>query len=121
MAEDNVHFRIYYSDESYYEGPPELAPGRDVQAIVQDHRTVGSEILSGSDYFVWSDRGDGYRWWGVDLFGLYDYLVEDGLKIVLFGRMLAFEEWNRIFSIAAAYKDKKSFLPRERKPDGPTE
>jgi hypothetical protein len=100
--------RIYYGDGSEYEGGSGKPPARDVQIILQYDPERGPYFQSGADYYVW--RGD--HWRGVDIFGLFDYLLDSGL--VLFGRTLKNEEYAEIYQRAKG--DKTSFLPGERKP-----
>lgn len=78
---------------------PERARERDVQVIHQYDPQCGQAKVAGADYYVWRDS----RWWGVDLFGLYDYLASPGWKRVLFGRKIDNEEFNRIS--ARAHKE----------------
>lgn len=114
-------WRIYYDDKDTHEdgdGPAVGEQARGVQVILQSDPGVGWHMQSGSDYYIWRDG----RWWGCDIAGLFDYLMDSGL--VLFGRMIDRDEFNEIFSQAMAdrklpYKD--SYLPRrmkEAKPDG---
>jgi hypothetical protein len=101
-------YRVYYGNGDIYEsgdGPP---PARDVQVILQHDPERGPYFQSGSDYYVW--RGD--HWRGVDIFGLFDYLLDTGL--VLFGRTITNAEYQKIYRQAKG--DKVSFLPGERKP-----
>lgn len=44
-------------------------------------------LASGTDYYVWDDRGEGYHWWEMNQVGLIDYLARPGWKKVLFGRI----------------------------------
>jgi len=90
--------RIYYGDGSVVEdtGSP---PARDVQVIVQPHPGVNVELVTGQDYYVRMSDG---RWKGVDLFGLFDYLLDSG--IVLFGRTITKAEYNAIYQQAKADK-----------------
>ncbi len=117
-----MEWRIYYGDGSTFDdedGPPELAPARDVQVIVVHDDDVLWATQTGSDYYVWDDRGSGSRWWGVDKFGLYDYLIEPGYKIVLFGRTIANEEFAEIFKRAKedpTWGKKATFKRKERRP-----
>lgn len=110
-------FRIYYGDNTTYSGPPELAPARDVQVIIQPDDDHGWASQTGADYYVWDERGDGPRWWGVDKFGLYDYLISPGFKKVLFGRTVTSERYQHIFFRAKRDAGSKTaFRRRERKP-----
>lgn len=99
-------FKIFYSDGTVSDSVTEA---RGVQAIVQNHEEVGAEVVSTSDYYVL----DGGRWRGVDIFGLFDFLLDSG--IVLFGRTIRREEYQAVMREAKAVKE--TWLPRERKFD----
>lgn len=108
-------WRIYYGDGSIFSGDPEGAPARNVQVIVQHCPDHGWQAVSGTDYYVWR----GGRWFGVDKFGLYDYLIDPGWKRVLFGRTLTREEYNLIWQQMMADPEmpkKTAFNKRERRP-----
>jgi hypothetical protein len=100
-----VAYRIYYGDGSKADDDPRQSRG--VQAIVQDHPEVGSEIVCSADYYVL----EGGQWRGVDVFGLFDFLMDTG--IVLFGRTIGREEYQAI--IREALQAKSTWLPDERK------
>jgi hypothetical protein len=94
-----INWRVYYGDGSTYsdaDGPPELAPKRDVQTIAQRNEIVGRRIERGNDYYIWTDHG----WRGCDQFGLYDYLIQPGFKVVLFGRSLSDGEYRAVLDRA---------------------
>jgi hypothetical protein len=78
-----------------------------VQVILQNDPERGPYFQSGADYYVW--RGD--HWRGVDIFGLFDYLLDSGL--VLFGRTITNAEYIKIYQRAKG--DKAGWLPGERK------
>jgi hypothetical protein len=99
-------WKVFYGDGSTCD-ECERPPARGVQVIVQDHPRVGVELVSSADYYV---KEDGH-WRGVDIFGLFDYLIESG--IVLFGRTVTQAEYNA--AMAAAMEHKAGWLPRERK------
>ena len=99
-------YRIYYGDGNMSEDV--IASARDVQVILQVDPERGPYFQSSDDYYV--DR-DGV-WVGVDIFGLFDYLLDTGL--VLFGRTITGKEFSAIYQKAKG--DKASFLPRERRP-----
>ena len=103
---------VYYSDGTVYTG--DKPPARDIQVIVQEHPDVGWHTQSGYDYYVWRAG----RWVGVDLFGLYDFLLDTGL--VLFGRTITRKEFDRVMKVAVEDlgKAKLGWLPDERRPDG---
>lgn len=107
-----AEWRIYYGDGTTYQGSPEEAPERGVQAIAQVHPDVGWAATSSSDYYVYLP----HDWWqGVDVFGLWDYLATPGWKRVLFGRTVNNAEYKAILERAFAdLGDKSALLPGER-------
>lgn len=107
-------WRIYYGDGSSYYGDVELAPGRNVQIIVQSSREHGWIARTG-DFYVYRPG----MWFAVDQFGLYDYLLEPGWKKVLFGRMLTNDEYNAIWKMVMSDPNlpkKTGFDKGERRP-----
>ena len=87
---------------------------RGVQVILQADPGVGWAMATGSDYYIrWPGRG----WVGVDIFGLFDWLIESGQ--VLFGRTITNAEYQAIFNQAKADKslpEKAGFLsPRKER------
>lgn len=90
-------WKIYYSDGTTYsdlDGPPEQAPALDVQVIVQLDDTGGRYNQMGSDYYIWRED----RWWGVDIFGLFDWLIHN--SSVKFGRTVDNEKYRMMFQMA---------------------
>lgn len=116
-----MQWKIYYGDGSTYsdlDGPPELAPKRDVQAIPHTSGLTGHRVERTNDYYVWTPERGGWR--GVDQFGLFDYLIEPGVKIVLFGRMLNNEEYRAILAQSSRDPDlpkRSAWMPEERRAD----
>lgn len=104
--------RVYYSNGDVYIGDD--PPPRDVQVIVQEHPDVGWHTQSGYDYYVWRDG----RYVGVDLFGLYDWLLDSGG--VLFGRTLTQREFSQVMARALddLGKAKTGWTGDERRIDG---
>jgi hypothetical protein len=107
-------YRVYYSNGVTYDSKAGGTPcPRDVQVVVQNHPDIGWHTQSGHDYYV--RRGG--RWVGVDLFGLYDWLLDSGM--VLFGRTVTTQEFNK--TMAQAVEDlgeaKRGWLRDERRPD----
>ena len=87
--------------------PPEA---RGVQVILMGHEGLGWVMATGSDYYIKHPDG---TWQGVDLFGLFDWLIESGL--VLFGRTITNAEYQAIFQQAKADKSlpiKGGFAPK---------
>lgn len=108
-----MRWKVYYSDGTVYDSEESGVPkARDVQVIIQDHPSVGKELVTGADYYIRRDDG---RWLPVDLFGLWDWLLDTGL--VLFGRMVTSEEYRDVFSRAKLEQEKSGWTPFERKPD----
>ncbi len=102
---------IYYGDPENdfcsWDGDIDLAPKLDVQCINQGSEWLGREMLIQKDYYWWNSDED--RWYGGDLFGLYDYLLMPGLKVVLFGRFVNRDVYND--AVRRAQKDDR--LPRK--------
>ena len=99
-----MSWKIYYGDGSTYcdlDGPPELAPGRNVQVVAQWHQECGRQYLHSHDYYYW--RPEQGRWVAnSDRSGwaLWDYLQEPGFKVVKFGRDIPREDYFVICSQA---------------------
>jgi hypothetical protein len=113
-----VEWKIFYGEGATYsdeDGPPELAPKRNVQTIAVANELVGRRIERGNDFYIMTGHG----WRGCDQFGLFDYLIEPGAKVVLFGRSLADDEYREVLDRATRDPDlpeKSAFLPEERRP-----
>lgn len=108
-------WKVYYGDGSTFSGPVHLTPTRDVQVVVQSDPDHGWRATSNRDYYIWRDD----HWEGVDIFGLYDYLVDPGWKRVLFGRTLLRSEYNAIWQQMMADPDmppKTGSPKQERRP-----
>lgn len=96
-----MDWKIWYSDGSTFtseEGPPELAPKRGVQAIACRDKTFGRIVCRSNDFYIWSVYDGQPGWQGVDYFGLWDYLQEPGVKIVLFGRTIGNVEYRQLIN-----------------------
>lgn len=105
-------FKIFYDDRCEYDSESgDDMPGRGVQVIVQDHPGIGAEIITGADYYVCDADG---CWRGVDIFGLFDFLLESGN--VVFGRLIREAEYDAIVQKAMATKN--GWKTRERRPKG---
>jgi len=99
-----MNWRIYYGNGTTWdgEGPGPIGDqARGVQAILQHHPEIGWHIANGSDYYVWQDG----RWLGVDLFGLFDFLLDTGL--VLFGRTVTRDQYHAIIDAATAERRRR--------------
>lgn len=112
-------WQIYYDGGKIHneqDGPPIGENARGVQAILQDHPEVGWHIQNGQDYYVCRCG----RWMGVDLFGLFDYLLDTGL--VVFGRTVASDAYKGILERALADRTlaRKTGWLRQELADGST-
>lgn len=67
-------------------------PGRGVQYLVNIDESKTYQVVSGYDYYVWR-----HKWCGVDLFGLYDYLLEPRASKVLFGRTIPGSQYDNLY------------------------
>lgn len=73
-----------------------------------------------ADFYVWQDRGDGFRWWGCDKWGLHDYIIEPGWKIITTGTSISNATFKEIFRMIEEDPDfgkKQGFKRGERRPD----
>lgn len=86
---------------------PESIPRLGVQAVAQGDKWLGRQLLIQKDYF-WLNYEEN-RWYGGDLFGLFDYLASTGPKCVLFGRFVL----NEIYQAAVRRAQLDDRLPRK--------
>lgn len=93
-------WKIYYDDEQTWagNGPTEMGmvPAEGVIVVAQADAEVGRELLHMKDFYYW-ERG---RWWGCDLYGLFDYLRRPGWKKVLAGRNVEHAVYHRLMERA---------------------
>lgn len=92
-------WRIYYGDGSTFsnlEGTPEDAPCVNVMCAAYYDEDNRRRLAHSADYYFY----EGGRWYGVDLFGLWDYLSQPGLKLVKFGRMIGDAQYRAVMSKA---------------------
>lgn len=112
-----LQWRIYYGDDTTYsnqDGSPEATPKRDVQVIVQVDSEVGRVLLHRFDFYWWQDG----QWYGGDYFGLVDYLIQPGWKIVLFGRSVPNSDYRALVTAASTDSDfprKSAYAVGERR------
>ena len=121
-------WKIFYGDGSTFsdqDGDPKDAPVANVQVIMQPHIESGRYMQVERDYYIYWTKGS--RWVGVDLAGVMDFLVVQGLMtwgdeidsciviqravssgLVKLGRMLERERFYEIYRIA----DSDPYLPR---------
>lgn len=112
-----MDWKIFYSDGTTYNGSPEFAPKTKVQAIIVKDDLIGRRIESSVDQYIYSPERGGWR--GVDKFALYEYLVESGYKIVLFGSVMIDKDFRELWDKIANDIDlppKSGNLRSERTP-----
>jgi len=107
-------WRIYYGDGSVFGGDPYAAPTRNVQIVVVADPEHGWTLLNQHDYYWYMPVLD--TWRSGDLFGLFDYLLTDGPKRVLFGRTLTRAEFQAVYMRACAEWTKTARYADERVP-----
>lgn len=112
MPSDNrPDWLIFYSDGTIAtsnEHQPDTVLRRvDVQVIVQKNADHNWVTLSGYDYYMWDDRGRGFKWFGGDNAGLQLYLYKPGWKCVLFGEMIEPEVFWEVMNRAQTYMGEK--------------
>lgn len=98
-------FKIWYDDGTTYtdaDGPAELAPKRGVQAIAQSDPNCGRTLCRADDFYIYQDYDGIAGFQGVDQFGLHDYLIEPGYKLVFFGRTIGNQEYRKILATVNA-------------------
>lgn len=95
-------WRIYYGDGSTFsadDGPPGDAPKRGVQLVAQfgmPDEADGVGFIYGHDFYCWTGADPELGWCGREAFGLWEYLSEPGVKVVLFGRTVRTREFREL-------------------------
>lgn len=120
MPADGVAWKVFYDDGATFssaDGEPHEAPARGVQVIGQADPLVGRRLLTRGYY--WYDYDDD-RWYGGDIFGLFDYLARPGHKTVKFGRTIPRADWEAVKQAAnddPDLPDKSAWDRTEPNPD----
>jgi len=115
-------WQVWYSDgksiSSENVTPFRIDRREDVQVIIQDDKDNKWRTLSGLDWYVWDNRGNGAKWWGcTNQYALDHYLRQPGYKCVLFGTWIETEDYDRIFNQARKeWGEKTGFARGERQP-----
>lgn len=118
-----VKWKVYYDNEETFsdlDGSPYDAPAVGVLVIIQEDKEHGWHSVCGKDYYILDNRGTELKWWCVDHFGLYDYLIQKGAKRVLFGREVENTLFSKIYEKASKdvyFLAKTAFKSKERKPE----
>ena len=111
MGPPSSAWAVYYDDPALdfwsADGAPDEAPRLGVQCVAQGDELTGRQLLIEKDYY-WRNHDEG-RWYGGDLWGLFDYLSTTGSKSVLFGRFVHSD----IFRAAVKRAQDDDRLPRK--------
>lgn len=94
-----IDWKIYYADGSTFTnegGPPEMAPSGGVICIAYYDDDGRRHICHAADYYVWNWG----RWVNADSSGFWQYMLEPGLKIVKFGRLVNEVTYREIMTLA---------------------
>ena len=105
-----MKWRIFYVDDGTFsnrDGEPADAPGGGVLAIAQEDATVGVLIHRGNDFYCFSEEFGG--WAGMDHFGLAQYLMRPGFKVIKLGEVM---DTARYSEVLKAIRDDPN-LPRK--------
>jgi len=96
-----MRWRIYYGDGTHYgDSDAFAAPARNVQMVAVADPDHGWYLCRSNDFYWYLDND---TWQGGDIFGLWDYMIEPGMKKVLFGRTVTNAEFEAI--LMRAYND----------------
>lgn len=121
-----MRWKIWYSNGKTFSNQDGLPQSLEreyhfgVQVITQEDKDHNWATQTGGDFYVWDDRGDGWRWWGVDIWGLVDYVTKPGYKIILLGESVPSDTFGKIFQAAKndpEFGKKVAFRIKERRPD----
>ena len=92
-----LEWKIYYGDGSTFssaDGPPQAAPGYNVQCVAVRDEKVGRQVLHGGDFYIYRDG----VWYCCDQFGMFDQLIEMG--VLKTGRALSRKEYEAVLTRA---------------------
>ena len=107
-----IEWRIYYGDGSTFDssqGPPEAAPPHNVIAVMQKNELTGRDVFNSWDWYLFKD---GIGWWGYDLHGVLDQVMNDPDRKIhglIQGRTIPNEDFKWIIERARNDSD----LPRK--------
>lgn len=113
-------WRTYYVDGSSFsseDGGPEAAPGGGVVGVGQEDSQVGVVLHSGSDFYAFDLALYG-GWYGLDYFGLGQYLARPGFKVVKMGESMATDRFRAFMDALRAdpmMPEKSASYPWERR------
>ncbi len=88
---------VYYIDGNTFDntqGDPCDVPGGGVLAVVQEDDSVGVLVHQQNDFYCFDEQFGG--WAGMDVFGLTQYLMKPGLKIIKLGEAMSTERYKKM-------------------------
>lgn len=94
-------WRIYYDDGSTYssdDGSPLDAPALGFICAVGRDELGDRYIMHGWDHYQWDL--DSKQWWGMDLQGLFDRLIQNKVFAYKMGRTVTKTQWQAIMQRA---------------------
>jgi len=118
-----MRWAVYYGPDNEYVTSEQATPWSierrgGVQVIVQESGEHKWVTKCKTDYYVWDTRGGPPAWFGADISGLQQYLMQPGHKCVLFGYEIDRARFNEIFDRARAeFGEKVIFEADEQRPD----
>ncbi len=77
-------------------GEPENAPGGGVLAVVQEDYAVGVLVHQQNDFYCFDEQFGG--WAGMDVFGLTQYLMKPGFKVIKLGEVMSTERFKSMLA-----------------------
>jgi len=90
---------VYYVDGKRFsslDGQPQEAPGGGVLAVVQDDAEVGVLVHQQNDFYCYGEEFGG--WAGMDVFGLAQYLMKPGFKVVKLGEVMSTDKYKAMLA-----------------------
>jgi len=84
---------------------------RGIQAILQENKYVGVEIVTGCDYYLQDKNG---IWFGCNIFGLFNAML-DNPQFAMGTMMATSDEYDEIMTLVNT--EKNGWLAKEKRPD----
>ena len=92
-----MRWKVYYIDGATFsniDGEPQDAPGGGVLAVAQEDDIVGAVVHQQNDFYCFDEQFGG--WYGLDVFGLTQYLMRPGFKVVKLGEVMTTETYKTL-------------------------
>lgn len=98
-------WKIYYDDNTTFsseDGSPFDAPRTGVQVIAYEDQLGRYWLMSQADYYYYEPGRPEWGWWHADMWAIFDHLQRAKQPLVLFGRMMTFDNFTDIEKRALA-------------------